>query len=645
MWAKNALKNLSLINESTDPSDLLLTPADRQNSASEIFQFWLTFIGLIIISPLFLVIAALIKLTSPGPIFYRGIRVGKDQHVFKIFKFRTLQVGAEEKIGARLLTEQDSFYTKIGKFLKRTKLDELPQLLNVLKGEMNLVGPRPIRPIFLDSLSRQLPLYYLRFIVKPGMTGLAQIQGGYFTPPKDKLRYELIYIKNRSLFFDMKLLLFTFLKLLNRWFTLGFLCLILFLFISLIPESTLPSFYTDLFGIKFNILHLLIILGGSWLLAKRIPNGKLYLYRTSLNIPLLSFFIMTLTMSYFAAQPYLALRGAVYYAVSGFMITLLIINGETTQRFIKNTTRTVALLTVIVSLVGLFELFVIQHTSIAHAEAGLVQIGTHLPRISSTLGNPVTLSTYLVLGFPLLLCELAYAETKRSRDFWLVCATVVFTGIILTQTRLGLLALGVTGSVFFFKRSKRHFGVFLLSFGVLFCILLMLGGPRYTPHRVVFEWKQPVVNTIEYFSQIPASQLFAGVGTNKARSVLHTGMASDLDGPGVEKSLLANMHLILIIENGLMGWAIMMWIFYATLKSFYTSYQRVQDPRLQMILWAIFSSISGFLIAMNSFDAFFTLSIQILFWSLLGIGMAISTRYTDKKPSFVRLWRFRDAQL
>jgi lipopolysaccharide/colanic/teichoic acid biosynthesis glycosyltransferase len=172
-------------------------------------QYSFAAIGLVLMAPLFLVIGLLIKLTSPGPLLYRGLRVGRDGRIFTIYKFRTLQVDAEEKIGARLLTDRDVYYTRLGKFMKRAKLDELPQLLNVLKGEMNLVGPRPIRPIFLEPLCRDIPRYPIRFAVKPGMTGLAQVRGGYFTAPKDKLRYELIYIKNRSLLLDLKLIVLT----------------------------------------------------------------------------------------------------------------------------------------------------------------------------------------------------------------------------------------------------------------------------------------------------------------------------------------------------------------------------------------------------------------------------------------------------
>ena len=122
--------------------------------------------------------------------------------------FATLHAGAEEKIGAGLLTDRDAYYTCIGKLLKCTKLDQLPQLVNVLKGEMNLVGPRPVRPIFLEKLCGDIPRYPIRLTVKPGMTDLAPMGNRYFIDSKDTLRDELRYIKNRSLLLALKLIAF-----------------------------------------------------------------------------------------------------------------------------------------------------------------------------------------------------------------------------------------------------------------------------------------------------------------------------------------------------------------------------------------------------------------------------------------------------
>ena len=111
-------------------------------------------LGLLILSPLMLIITAAVKLSSPGPALYRGQRVGRNEKIFNILKFRTMKVGSEAKIGKRLVQQDEDHYTSIGRFLRKYRLDELPQLLNVLKRDMNLVGPRPVRPIFLDHKNK-----------------------------------------------------------------------------------------------------------------------------------------------------------------------------------------------------------------------------------------------------------------------------------------------------------------------------------------------------------------------------------------------------------------------------------------------------------------------------------------------------------
>lgn len=640
MLEQKTISNNSLESSAAGVPKSLLTTFDRSNYLSEVVQFGMALLGLGLALPLFIIIGAAIKLTSSGPIFYRGLRVGKHQQVFKIFKFRTLQVGAEEKIGARLLTEYDAYYTVIGRFLKRTKLDELPQLLNVIKGEMNLVGPRPVRPIFLDGLCHAIPLYPLRLMVKPGMTGLAQIKGGYFTEPKDKLRYELVYLKNRSFWLDMKLIFLTLFMLLNRWFTLGFLCLTLFLFVSFVSESLLKSTSTQISSTKLNFIHLAIVLGAAWILMKRVYKNTLVLYKTPINFPMALFFLIATLTSYLAIQPVTAFRGAVYYGVTGFLIVLLIMNGQTTRGFITSTARVLSILTVIVSIVGLFELFITHHTIITYLENESGQVMLEWPRISSTLGNPVTLSTYLVLGFPLLLCELANAEKKHSRDFWLVSTTIAFLAIILTQTRLALLSLAVSGAIFYVKRSKYYSIAFIVGFALLLSIIPLIGISRYSPSQAVDEFKRAIASAATPFSHNSVERILTGIGTRNLGNIPSPKSAVSDDQATEQVRLPPNMHLTLLIENGLIGWLLMMWILGAALRFLYVAFPKVDDPHLRLVLWAIFASICGFLVSMNGSDVFYKLSIQIIFWSLLGMGVAIGTHFTGKRAGFIRLWRF-----
>ncbi len=174
----------------------------------KIIDILFSFIGLIVSIPVIAVAAILIALETEGPIIYTQDRVGKDGHVFRIYKLRTMCSNAEED-GIRWAQRNDPRVTKVGRFLRKTRIDELPQLINVLKGEMSIVGPRPERPHFINEFSRELPQFLERLAVKPGITGWSQVNGGYDLTPAEKLEKDLFYIKNQSILLDMKIILKT----------------------------------------------------------------------------------------------------------------------------------------------------------------------------------------------------------------------------------------------------------------------------------------------------------------------------------------------------------------------------------------------------------------------------------------------------
>jgi lipopolysaccharide/colanic/teichoic acid biosynthesis glycosyltransferase len=157
---------------------------------------------LLIALPIALPIALVVLVTSGGPVLYRGERVGRGGRVFTMLKFRTLRRDAETRLGPylgeELVRRTADEYTSIGRWLRATQLDEVPQLLNVLRGDMSLVGPRPIRPVFFEELARELPAYWQRLIVRPGLTGLAQVRRGYETSMAEKLAHDLEWIADRS---------------------------------------------------------------------------------------------------------------------------------------------------------------------------------------------------------------------------------------------------------------------------------------------------------------------------------------------------------------------------------------------------------------------------------------------------------------
>ena len=167
---------------------------------------------LLLLWPIMLLTAVAVRFESRGPVLFRQTRVGRDGRVFTLMKFRSMRMDAEQQTGPVWTAEDDPRVTRVGRFIRKTRLDELPQLFNVLAGSMSLVGPRPERRHFVDDLSEQIPYYHLRHIVKPGITGWAQINYPYGSSVEDalhKLQFDLFYVKNHSVLFDLSVLFST----------------------------------------------------------------------------------------------------------------------------------------------------------------------------------------------------------------------------------------------------------------------------------------------------------------------------------------------------------------------------------------------------------------------------------------------------
>jgi exopolysaccharide biosynthesis polyprenyl glycosylphosphotransferase len=162
--------------------------------------------SLIVLFPLLIIVAVLIKIDSPGTVFYRQERIGLDGKPFFILKFRTMQNDAE-KNGPKWAKQNDARITRVGHYLRKYRIDELPQFLNILRGEMSMIGPRPERLVFIEDFEKEIPEFRVRLQVKPGITGWAQINGGYDISPKEKLALDLYYIQHFSILLDLKIVL------------------------------------------------------------------------------------------------------------------------------------------------------------------------------------------------------------------------------------------------------------------------------------------------------------------------------------------------------------------------------------------------------------------------------------------------------
>jgi len=178
-----------------------------------IMDIFIASMALIILSPLCLITALLIKLTSKGPIFYSQTRSGKDGADFEIYKFRTMRTDAEKDSGPVWAKLKDNRITPIGSFLRKSRIDEIPQFINVLKGDMSVIGPRPERPMFVKKLEGEIIDYRKRLTVKPGITGLAQVHHRYdesIADVRKKVKYDILYIKNICFMTDIRIIMHTF---------------------------------------------------------------------------------------------------------------------------------------------------------------------------------------------------------------------------------------------------------------------------------------------------------------------------------------------------------------------------------------------------------------------------------------------------
>ena len=598
-------------------------------------RFWqlaVAALGFLFLLPVSVIIAIAIKATSRGPILYRGTRIGRGMEPFTIYKFRTLLVDAEQRIGARLVTSTDPLYTPVGRFLRRYKLDEIPQLLNVVRGDMNMVGPRPVRPIFLATSVRDIPNYTERFRIRPGMTGLAQLRGGYFTHPRDKLRYDRIYMARRGFWLDFKLVVATFVKLLNRWLTLGVLLGLIFLCASFVPAVFSAPFQISVGGFNLSPFEATGLFLAAVVLVRQIPGHRLYLYRTPTNRPMVAFLVFSLLAGLLAGDLGARLRDVAYFTASGFLLFFLVVSGEITEEFATRATRVVALAAVAVALLGIFEVVVQNHASAALGP----DVGT--VRITATLGSPVALAAYLVLGMPLVLVELVCAEGREERDFWLVCSTLVIVGIVLTQTRTGLIALWLTGSIFAWRVSRPMFRLFGGATLVFLMMMVWMGGLRLSPGDLRDEWARRASVTRAAISSEVEAPLGVLLGPEPGKGAI--SLVEENAGGHHRMLRNANMHLTLVQRTGIVGWGLMMWVIGSALVAICRGSAAVTERRLGLILWAIFSSGLGFLVSMSNFNAFYDAPIQIFFWGLLGIGMAIAVHQSGRRPGFNVVWRF-----
>lgn len=598
---------------------------------SRFIQTVLCIVGLVVLFPVMSVIAAAIKLVSPGPVFYRGERVGKELRPFTIYKFRTLETGAESKIGARLLRPDDQLHHPLGRLLKKTKLDELPQLLNVIKGDMKLVGPRPVRPVFLKEC-KSLPRFEQRFSVCPGMTGLAQVRGGYFTSFANKFRYDLLYIRRRGFRLDFAIMLMTFVKLMQRWLTTATLLLLLVLFVSLMPASLVKSLSVEAMGVRFNPVIPCILAVGGWLVLHAGSSNRWLISHSAVDWLMLSWVIAALAAVPFSISPTTVFRGVVYMCVTGFMMIFVMVNLRPDEHFARRAVQLLGMLAGAVSVVGLIE----------HVISGVSSTnGLGAGGFFSALSSPPALSAYLVFCFPLVVgeCFISRSSGKAARlrpsILWAAAATLIVFTALAAGSAFTWPALAAGVSFLLVKMRKISLWSLPVVLSVLIILLeaasILTGMPG--PYDTVLELAGGAQLAVDSIRDCPAQKLVIGHGTQTlTKAALSQGI---LDG-GIPHST----YLTLLFENGLAGLLLMFWLMVGAAKEISLAAEKQGSDALRIRLWSFVAAIAALAIAACSCNIFTSLPIQITLWGVVGLALGLCRRCGGRDHGAILLVRF-----
>jgi len=591
-------------------------------TASRVLQVAVSVVGLVFLLPVMAVLAAAIKAVSRGPIFYRGLRVGKDERVFTIYKFRTLEVGAEEKIGSRLLNHDDPFHHRLGRFLKRTKLDEIPQLLNVIRGDMNLVGPRPIRPVFLDESRKTVSGYSGRFAVRPGMTGLAQLRGGYYTSITNKLRYDMIYIRRRSLRLDFAILTMTFVKLVQKWITKASLLCLIVLFVSFVPAGVSRSFSLKVLGVQFNPIIPVLLSAGAYLALSAGKSNRWLISHSAIDAPMVAFVLISALAAPFSVSPVTALRGLLYLCITGFFFAFVMVNLRPDVHFAKRAGQVIGLAAGGVALMGL-----------AGRMGAALGLFDHPARTVATLGSPVGLAAYLALGFPFVLCECLGTKSGTMKLVWATVLAAIAGAVFTAGSRLGVPALLVSAGVLLVKTDRLRLRDALLGGAACLVMLAIIGGPRFSPAAVVTDAYAAAAGAIRSIQESSFQQLLIGYGTKTMRS------AATANALWWRHGMPQSTYLTLLLENGIAGFCLMTWLAALVVREIAMS-ARNQPAGVKMRLWSLASAICGLGVAAISFDVFYNIATQVVFWGIIGLALGLSVRHGGKDHGAVLVMRF-----
>jgi lipopolysaccharide/colanic/teichoic acid biosynthesis glycosyltransferase len=597
-----------------------------------VFNLAGAFLSLLVLSPVLLMTALLVRLTSRGPILYRGKRVGKYMREFQIFKFRTMEMGAEEKIGARLTTADDPYFTALGRFLKATRLDELPQLLNVLRGEMNLVGPRPIRPVFLPSHLAEFPDYWRRFLVRPGMTCISHVSGGFYSPVRQRLRHDLVYIENRSMWLDLQIFFWTIMKVLGHWLQPAIFLAFLFLVASYLPRNLMAHFYVQIGGAPYNVFYIFALLGAGFLLGRGIRVSRFIIYRSPLHWFVGAFALVSFLSVTCSSQKFSALRGAGFLWATGILPAKMIIHSDISGRWARKALKFVALCTGITAALGLLSWLAYVYPLLRQAPPSLPWYERLIlaPRASGLFGEPIVFASYVAVGLPIVFLLAHGGQSRWSGRMAKLAVALGVIAILVSQSRTALAAMMVSGPLLLWKFSRRKALLFLLLLSVTCAGLGVVLPQRFSPAVILGEMKSHLKQGIQTLEEMKGAEYLWGAGPKTTEPL-----------KGERRALLAigNLPLRFFVEYGALGSLLVAVLLSQVLGLCFIRGQRA-DPGTGEELWSLGSSIVAFLVAANGFPAFYQISTQLMIWGVLALPCGIVLR-RDRRPGERVIWRIR----
>ena len=593
--------------------------------------------GLLILFPLFLIVACLIKASSRGPVFYRGERVGKGEKVFTIYKFRTLDEGAENQIGARLLKDGEAHVTPIGRMLRKRKIDEFPQLINVVKGDMNLVGPRPIRPVFLEEAKREIPGYAARFAIPPGITGLAQLRHSYYLQPRNKLRYERIYTRNRSVLFDTWILLLTFTRLLSRQMTTLSLVLLMIVFALFLPEAVSEQMQIRVLGRSISFINL-AILGMGIFFVLRYLRGDLVFLKTPVDRAVLAFLVVTFGTLLLQSASSSELLRLLKFACTGFGLYYFVANSVNDRlEDMKIYMKGIAIIAFISGLAGIVGFLLLR----GEVRSETLRAGLDARLVNDFLTNRNVLISYFVLCLPILLAATRSFVSVTRKVAGLICFTASLAFAATFFSKRGMFVLGTT-LLFYGWRHRREPATQFLAAALLTILIghaLVTGNPPW-------DFEMRIARAQEQLT-LQATVL----REHRWDLLLGTGEASwqMVDVPETiesrEKLLppagVNNMYLTILLEYGIIALFLMVSVLVGILRTLYRGSHKIPEPVIREFLWAILCGLVGILINLFFFDAFRSTSVQIPFWIFAGLGMGMVLKLGPQRLGYYRLWHFR----